>query len=100
MPSPLNYSEKDFEIIKGKETGDKRIAYIFKSKDGKIEANFFWQPDDVLVKGLIYNGDEITHNFGVAYPFVNRHGDGVLPEPEKILKNIILHLSRGEYKPF
>lgn len=101
MAKPLNYLKKDFKIIKGDKTGDKRIAYVFKSKDGKIEANFFWKTDDVFVKGLIYDektGD-ITHNFGVAYPFANVHGHGNLPKPKQILKSIILRLERGEYKP-
>ena len=94
-----NYNLNDFKVIKGEATQDKRIAYIFKSKDNVIEANFFWLPSNVETRGLIWKKDLIVGTFEMAYPFANYKGDGVLPKnPDNIIMSIINRLNRGEYK--
>lgn len=94
----MDYEERDFKIVRGEKTNDKRIAYIFLSKDHKIEANFFWMANDVQVRGLIWDKDLITGTFEYGIPFANHNGGGVLPEPEVILKSIIRWLKCGNYK--
>jgi len=92
------YKLKDFKVLKGLDkTNDNRIAYILKTKDNIIEANFFWEKNNVEVRGLIWNKDLIKATFGIAYPFANRNNYGFIPEPEKIINSIITHLDRKEY---
>lgn len=83
------YTMADFKIAQGTaRTGDKRIPFMFTSKDGKVQANFFWEPDNVEVRGIIFNGSIVN----IAYPFANRHGCGTLPKPSAILTSIIRRL--------
>jgi hypothetical protein len=90
----LNYKESDFKIIKGfKKTGDTRMPFIFKSKDGEIEANVFNEPGNVEIRALI--GD--TSNRGgtrIAYPFAYTSD----PKPEKFLSSFVRALNRGNWK--
>lgn len=83
---------KDFKVVT--ETRDPRIPYIFESKDGSIEANFFWMPNDVEVRGLV--GDTGTLHF--KYPMLNYRGQGTLPKPTAILDSIIRAINRGQYE--
>lgn len=84
----MKYKIEDFNILRGKDTLDKRIAYVFDSKDGEITANFFFTPRDVQIRGLI--GKHGT--FQIAYPFMNHDGQQKIPSAETILKTIINRL--------
>jgi len=100
MNKKINYKPEDFKILKGVEqTGDIRMPYKFVSKDGKIEANFFWLPSDVQMRYIIWEKGLIVGSRTIAYPFANHRGGGVLPkDPSKILNSLILSLKRGDYK--
>jgi len=80
------YTAKDFETIY--ET-DIKANYTFKSKDGYIEANFFFEKGNVETRGLIHGTDEIIH---IVYPFANPEGHSELPDTERILDSIIRRL--------
>lgn len=94
------YKIKDFEILSGEDTGDKRIAYVFNSKDGKITANFFFIPKDVQTRGLIFKNREIVECFHIGYPFANYDGMSKLPKAEEILKTIINRLQIPDFKKY
>ena len=95
--APRSYGEEgwvragDFITLKGAETGDRRIAYTFRSKDGSIEANVFWEPRNVEMRGLV--GE--TGTLHVAYPFAG--GRGKPPRPEVFLSSLVQKLNRGEF---
>ena len=84
-----SYTSRDFEVLKGAQTGDPRIAYTFRSKDGNIEANLFWQPGDVEMRGLV--GE--TGTVYIVYP---GGGRGTPPAPDVFLRSLIVKLKRGE----
>ena len=92
------YKIKDFEILSGDDTGDKRIAYVFNSKDGKITANFFFIPKDVQTRGLIWKNGSIVKCFHIGYPFANYDGLSNLPKAEEILRTIINRLESPDLK--
>jgi hypothetical protein len=92
------YRIKDFDILSGEDTGDKRIAYVFKSKDGKVSANFFFTPRNVETRGLIWKNGDIISTIHITYPFANYDGTHKLPRAEAILKTIIKRLSQPDYK--
>lgn len=99
MRKKLVYTEKDFTVLSGEETGDLNISYVFNSNDGKIVANFFFTPGNVQIRGLIWNKGNIEHTFLIEYPLANPlHNPMELPDPQKILRTVINKLKRGEYK--
>lgn len=95
MGKKLIYKETDFTVLKGYEkTGDKRIAYQFNSKDGKITANFFFEPGNVQTRGLILDKD-VLH---IIYPLTNPiNNPQKIPDDQDILISIIKKLKNGEY---
>ena len=85
------YNPSDFKTIKGtKKTMDPRIPFMFESKDGNVQTNFFWQPDNVELRGLY--GDSGTIH--IVYPMANYRGDGLLKDvkEEKILNSLVKRL--------
>lgn len=99
MSKLLVYKEEDFTILTGDDTGDSRIAYLFESSDGKIQANFFFLPGNVQTRGLIFEGGDPEVCFDITYPYVNPVGNPQeVPEPDKILRTVIRKLKRGEYE--
>jgi len=85
------YKPSDFKIIKEtKKTRDPRIPFMFESKDGNVQTNFFWEPDNVELRGLY--GDSGTIH--IAYPFGNYRGGGLLKDvkEEKVLNSVIRRL--------
>ena len=94
MSKSLKYKPSDFKILSGDDTDDVRIAYVFESNDGKVMANFFFEPGNVKVRGLV--GDHGC--LQISYPLINPVGDPrPVPPPEMILKTIITRLEHGEY---
>jgi hypothetical protein len=92
----LKYKPEDFTIIK--KTGDMRIPYTFRSKDDRIEANVFWEPRDVQMRGIIIDkrSGNIVANIMAGYPMAG--GIGKPPEPEVFVKSLVRMLKQGEYK--
>lgn len=90
----LNYKESDFNILKGlKETSDPRIPFLFKSKDGEIEANVFNEPGNVEIRALV--GDNSNRgSIRLVYPFSYRPD----PDEKQFLKSFIHSLNRGDLK--
>lgn len=97
-PFKLNYSVNDFKVVKYPKTNDKRIPFSFFSKDGHIEANFFWEASDVTTRGIVWDKSNIVAEFSFAYPFSNYRGQGVLPEPKIVLESIVRQLNRQNVK--
>lgn len=94
MSKSLIYEEKDFIVKTDNDTGDERIAYVFETKDGEVTANFFFTPGDVQIRASI--GKEGTMLIG--YPFANPvKNPKPLPDPKRLINNIILRLKRGQY---
>jgi len=86
------YTEQDFIIKTGlKETHDKRIPFIFRSKDDEIEANFFWIPNDVQLRYMFFSGYDC---YKLGYPFANPNGTGILPDKKIILRSFLRHLNQ------
>lgn len=87
-----SYEISDFKIIHSSKMTfpDKRIPFILESKDGNIQANFFWEPNNVELRALY--GEHGTVN--IAYPFANWRGGGVLSDvkPEKIILSLLRQL--------
>jgi len=99
MGKKLIYKKEDFNILSGDNTGDIRIAYVFESKDGKVTANFFFEPGNVQVRGLISGKGDIIGTIHIVYPLLNPVGDPrKLPDASEILNSIISKLKRGEYE--
>ena len=100
MAKPLKYDLKDFKVLKGARTGDKRIAYVFKSRDNVVEANLFWEPSNVEMRLIIWDNKtgNIIGQRGIAYPLVNYRGGGVLPKPDVFINSLIRVLARGDYE--
>ena len=86
------YTSSDFRIKKYPKYPfpDKRVPFMLMSKDGNVEANFFWEPDNVELRGLY--GDSGTIH--IAYPFGNYRGGGLLKDvkEEKVLNSVIRRL--------
>ncbi len=97
-PFKLKYTASKFKIKTGEQIGDRNITYQFMSKDGVVEANFFFHPDDVETRGIIWQKGNIVAEFGIAYPFANSGGGATSPNPKEILRTIINHLNRQEVK--
>lgn len=86
------YSSDDFVV--DRDTHDPRIPYILRSKDGEIEANLFWEKDNVELRGMVGENDTVH----IAYPFAN-HGGGVKPpDPEVIKKSLVKRLKDQNIK--
>jgi hypothetical protein len=85
------YTSSDFKIVKNNQ--DPQNPYSFMSKDGRVNANFFFKKDNVELRGLVGN----TGLVHIAYPFVNKGGGGIIPKPEEILRTLVDRLNRGEY---
>ena len=86
-----DYKPSDFKIIKGvKKTMDPRIPFMFESKDGNVQTNFFWKPDNVELRGL-YGESGTIH---IVYPMANYRGGGVLSsvKEERILDSLVRRL--------
>ena len=96
----MKYDITDFEILRGNDTEDSRIAYVFKSKDNKITANFFFIPKNVQTRGLIWKEGKIVECFHIVYPFANHDSISELPNAERVLKTIIKRLEEPHYKNF
>lgn len=96
METPLKYKPEDFKVIK--KTGDSRIPYSLRSKDGKVEANVFWEPRDVRLRAIIVDkrSGKIKGSLSSGYPFAG--GIGEPPEPEIFLKSLIRQLKWGQYE--
>ncbi|MCK4349099.1 MAG: hypothetical protein KAW47_10830 [Thermoplasmatales archaeon] len=90
-----DYKPSDFKIIHSSKMvlPDKRIPFMFKSKDGNVEANFFWEPNNVELRGL-YGYADGGGTIGIAYPFANYRSGGVLSDvrKERILGSLIKRL--------
>lgn len=90
-------TSRDFTVLKGTETGDRRIAYTFRSKYGYgsrsgIDANVFWIPGNVEIRGLV--GEKGTVH--MVYPFAS--GRGKPPRAEVFLSSLVQKLNRGEFE--
>ena len=86
-----DYTPSDFKIIKAiKKTRDPRIPFMFESKDRNVQANFFWKPDNVELRGL-YGELGTIH---IRYPMANYRGGGVLKDvkEESILNSLVKRL--------
>lgn len=94
LKKKFNYKPSDFKILKGKKTQDPRIVYTYKSKDGVVNANFFWEPNSVELRGVV--GD--TGILHVMFPMINKNGHGIIPSEIKILKVLIKKLNKGLYQ--
>ena len=72
---------------------DERIPFMFESKDGNVQANFFWEPDNVQLRGL-YGDADGGGTIGIAYPMANYRGGGLLKDvkEEKILNSLVKRL--------
>lgn len=91
----LDYKPEDFNVIRGKDTGDPRIPFAFESKDGKISANFFWYNEGVFLRSMV--GD--TGILEIRYPLVHSSNSGYnLPPFQKVLHGLIVALKRGNYQ--
>ena len=90
----LDYKESDFIIKKGFEkTHDKRMPFIFESKDGEIEANVFNEPGNVEIRALI--GDDSNRgSTRIAYPFAYTPN----PDEKKFLSSFVRALNRGSWR--
>lgn len=97
--SPSQYETKDFWVYPGQETGLGREGLSFLSKDGVIEANFFYHPGDAQVRGMIFDtktGD-ITHTFRIGFPFGHVSDP---PDPKvvsSVLRSVVRHLHNKAY---
>jgi len=89
------YNSSDFEIKKypNYTFPDKRVPFMLVSKDGNVEANFFWEPNNVELRGL-YGDADGGGTIGIAYPFGNYRGGGVLKDvkEEKVLNSLVKRL--------
>jgi hypothetical protein len=95
MMKPLKYNPEDFKIIK--KTGDERIPYSFRSKDGKVDANVFWEPKDVQMRAILMDKrGKITGRITAGYPF--SYTISGPPKPEVFLKSLIRQLKYGDYQ--
>lgn len=87
----LNYKESDFIIKKGlKNTMDERIPFIFRSKDGEIEANVFNKPGDVHIRALIGDNSNRGHA-QIGYPFA----EITEKDDKRLLTSFVRALNRG-----
>ena len=95
--SKLNYKETDFKTLKGvKQTFDKRIPYSFRSKDGEIEANFFWITGDVQIRSMVGDCGMVSLGYPFARPETDPHRKP--PESKKILQSFLRRLNDVKYK--
>lgn len=82
------YKRDDFDVIEGADkTGDARIPFMFKSKDGRISANFFWVNGDVQLRAII--GE--TETLCIGYPFP--YSGPKPPDPRRILASLLNRLN-------
>lgn len=90
------YTKRSFKTLTGDDTETQAI-YRFESKDGMIEANFFFKPGNVETRGLIHKSgahDGILH---IVHPFA--YPVGYMrkpPAPDKILHAIVRRLKYME----
>jgi len=94
-----DYKPSDFKIIHSSKMlfPDKRIPFMFESKDGNVQANFFWEPNNVELRGLYGDVDGDVDGggtIGIAYPFANYRGGGVFSsiKEERILDSLVKRL--------
>jgi hypothetical protein len=81
------YKANDFKVILGiDKTGDVRVPFRFESKDGKVQANFFWEQGNVELRAIV--GE--TGLLHIAYPFVY---SSTLPDPRRILASLLNRLN-------
>jgi|GEM_PF-2829253 hypothetical protein len=88
----LNYKESDFKVLSSLyDTGNPEIAYRFISKDGEVDANFFWKTGDVQLRALV-GSCGMVH---VGYPFAKPETDPLRepPKPNVILKSFLRQLN-------
>lgn len=89
------YKSLDFKIIPREKTWapDKRIPFELHSKDGNVQANFFWEPDNVQLRGL-YGDANAGGTIHIVYPMANYRGGGLLKDvkEEKILNSLVKRL--------
>jgi hypothetical protein len=87
MEPRKEYKADDFEVILDTDkTGDARVPFRFESKDGKVQANFFWEQGNVELRAIV-GETGLVH---IAYPFAY---SSTLPDPRRILASLLNHLN-------
>jgi hypothetical protein len=85
----IEYTAEDFKILTGDETETQAI-YAFISEDEMVEANFFFRPGNVEVRGIIHKEGDHGGTLHIVYPLVNPVGDPrTPPKAEEVLKSIV-----------
>jgi len=90
------YTENDFNTLTGDDTETTAI-YRFESKDGVIEANFFFVPGNVETRGLIHRQGAHGGILHIVHPFAYPKGYfRKPPSPDKILHCVLKRLKHME----
>lgn len=98
--SPSQYTAKDFWAYPGRETGlgiPQGMSFV--SKDGVIEANFFYEPHDAQVRAMIFDtktGD-IKYSFRLGFPWANVSDPPTKEAARGALKAIVESLRQKDY---
>jgi hypothetical protein len=69
-PFKLHYSPEDFRLKKPEGN-----MYPIVSKDGRVEANLFWEPHNVEMRMIVWDKGNIVASHQVGYPFAYGGGD-------------------------
>ncbi len=71
----------------------------FASKDGVIQANFFYEPHDAQVRAMIFDpktGD-IKYSFQLGFPFAYIKDPPSKEVADRVLKSVVKSLHRKDY---
>lgn len=98
--SPSQYTEKDFWTYSWEEAGlGSSKALSFVSKDGVIQANFFFEPHDAQIRAMIFDvktGD-IRYTLRLGFPFAYVHDPPSRETAARILKAVVRSLHQKDY---